>query len=637
MCGIAGRLNLDGAEPVAPEAVRAMCGVLEHRGPDDAGFLVDGPIGMGMRRLSIIGLATGRQPIHNEDESVWVVYNGEIYNFPELRRDLESRGHRFYTTTDTEVIVHLYEDRGDDFVTALAGMFAIALWDRRRRRLVLARDRLGIKPLYYQQDERHLRFGSEIKAILEDGVDRGVDLDALHDYLSLNYVPGPRSIFRAIRKLPPAHLLICENGSVRTRRYWELACEPRFDRSPAAAAEELDTLLSHVVKDHLLADVPVGVFLSGGVDSGGLAAYASRFTEGRLRTFSIGFDDPSYDELAEARSVAARYGTDHHELVVRPDAAALLPALVRACDEPFADSSAIPVYCVSRLARQHVKVVLSGEGGDEVFAGYETYAAYKWAALYRRLPRPLAGAWIPSIVRRLPVSHRRVSFDYKAKRFVDGALLPPVDGHLGWKVIFSEDAQSALRVGERGDYGGPLEAWRAAYERCGSPEPLTRLQHVDLEIYLPDDILVKADRMSMANSLEARVPYLDHRLVEFGASLPASQKVRGLTKKYLLRRTLAPLLPERVVRGRKRGFNVPIPRWLAGELRDVVHDVLSSRRIREAGFFRPSVVERLIREHETRQVDWSRNLWGLLVFGLWHEEYVARAERPQAPLAVGAA
>ncbi|MGH7856780.1 MAG: asparagine synthase (glutamine-hydrolyzing), partial [Candidatus Binatia bacterium] len=556
MCGIAGKLNLDPAEPVAAETVRAMCAALRHRGPDDDGFLFDGPVGMGMRRLSIIDLSTGRQPIRNEDGSVWVVYNGEIYNFPELRRSLEAAGHRFYTATDTEVIVHLYEEHGEDFVERLAGMFAIALWDRRERKLILARDRLGIKPLYYHLDGRRLLFGSEIKAILEDDVDRDLDLQALHDYLSLNYVPGPRSIFRSIRKLPPAHLLVCAAGRVRLRRYWELRCSTENAGRPVESlCEELHDLLEDTVRGHLLSDVPVGVFLSGGLDSGSLVALASRVTNGPVRTFSIGFDDPSYDELAEARAVVRKFGTDHHEMIVRPDAVTLLPALVRAFDEPFADSSAIPVYCVSRLAREHVKVVLSGEGGDEVFGGYETYAAYKIAALYRRLPSLLATQLIPFLVRQLPVSHRRVSFDYKAKRFVEKALLPPVDGHFGWKVIFSEDAKAALYAGGPNGFESPIGAWREAYARCGSPEPLTRLQHVDLEIYLPDDILVKADRMSMASSLEARVPYLDHRVVEFAASLPASLKVHGLTKKYLLRRTMAPHLPKRIVNGRKRGFN----------------------------------------------------------------------------------
>jgi asparagine synthase (glutamine-hydrolysing) len=633
MCGIAGKLNFRSEEPAGTEELRRMCSVLRHRGPDDEGLFVEGPLAMGMRRLSIIDLSTGRQPIHNEDESVWVVYNGEIYNFPELRPTLEAKGHRFYTNTDTEVIVHLYEEHGEGFVDHLAGMFGIALWDRRERKLVLARDRLGIKPLYYHLGADRLVFGSELKAILEDGVDREVDLQAMHDYLSLNYVPGPRSIFRAIRKLPPAHLLVCRNGQTRLRRYWEPPCAtgaPTSTRSEGALAEELEHLLRSTVREHLLSDVPLGVFLSGGVDSGALVALASEVSGGRVKTFSIGFEDPSYDELADARSVARRYGTDHHEMVVRPDAASLLPMLVRSFDEPFADSSAVPVYCVSRLAREHVKVVLSGEGGDEVFAGYETYAAYKVAELYKRLPGVLSRRLIPGVVRRLPVSHRRVSFDYKAKRFVTGALMPPAEGHFWWKVIFSEEAKAELYANGRNGFRNPVEAWREAFDRCRSSEPLSRLQHVDLEIYLPDDILVKADRMSMANSLEARVPYLDHRVVEFAATLPASLKVRGLTKKYLLRKTMASRLPANIVKGRKRGFNVPVPEWICGELRETVHDVLSARRIREAGFFDPAVVERLIRTHESRGADLSRNVWGLLMFSLWHDEYARRSPRTAA-------
>jgi asparagine synthase (glutamine-hydrolysing) len=341
----------------------------------------------------------------------------------------------------------------------------------------------------------------------------------------------------------------------------------------------------------------------------------------RVRTFSIGFDEASYDELEGARAVARRFDTEHHELVVRPDAITLVPELVRAFDEPFADSSAVPVYCVSRLARRHVKVVLSGEGGDEVFAGYETYAAWRWAEVYRRLPTVLGRTVVPSLVRRLPVSHRRISFDYKAKRFVEGALRPPVEAHLGWKEVFSEDAKAAL-YGRAADGCAPaLRLYRAAFDACPSPEVLTRLQHVDLDVYLPDDILVKADRMSMANSLEARVPFLDHRVVEFAAALPAGLKLRGLTKKYILRRAMADALPARTVHGGKRGFNVPIPVWLAGSLRELVHDVLADKRVREAGFFDAAAVRRLLSDHEARRADRSRSLWALLMFTLWCEAY----------------
>lgn len=626
MCGIAGVLHRSPERPVARDLVERMCGVLRHRGPDDEGILCDGPLGMGMRRLSIIDLAGGRQPIADERGVVWTVFNGEIYNYPETRADLESRGHRFSTASDTEVIVHLYEEHGADFVEHLDGMFAVAVWDAARRRLVLARDRLGIKPLYYAVDGERVVFGSELKAVLAAGVAREIDHQALHDYLSVSYVPGPRTIFRGVRKLPPGHRLVCEGETVALQRYWTIPYPPTpVARRDAEHVEALRALLRRTVKRHLLSDVPLGVFLSGGVDSATLVALMSEVSGERVRTFSIGFEEASYDELDGARAVARRFDTEHHELVIRPDAVALVPELVRAFDEPFADSSAIAVYCVSRLARRHVKVVLSGEGGDEVFAGYETYAAWRWAQAYRRLPGLVGRTLVPALVRRLPVSHRRVSFDYKAKRFIEGALGAPAEAHFAWKNLFTEDAKTMLYGRAQDDCAPSVRLYREAFDACPSADVLARLQDIDLQLYLPDDILVKADRMSMANSLEARVPFVDHRVVEFAAALPARMKLRGLTKKYILRRAMADVLPKTTVRGRKRGFNVPIPVWLGGPLRDLVHDVLSEKRVREAGFFDPIAVGRLVEAHESRHADVSRSLWSLLMFTLWSEEYLRPA------------
>lgn len=630
MCGIAGRLNFQSKEPVVSESITRMCASLWHRGPDDEGIYLDGEFGMGMRRLSIIDLHTGRQPISNEDGSIWTVMNGEIYNFLELRSFLQGKGHKFYTNTDTEVIVHLYEEYKEDFVKHLTGMFAIALWDKRQKKLILARDRLGIKPLYTFVGNGRILFGSEIKAILQDDTSRKIDVQALHDYLSFNYIPGPRTIFEDIRKLPAGQIMTCWKGKVNLTPYWNLEYPPADvngkARSEESYCEELYELLKVIVKQHLISDVPLGVFLSGGVDSSSLVALMSKVSSKPIRTFSIGFEERSYDELAYARAVAREFNTEHQELVVRPNAVDLLPQLVRYFDEPFADSSAIPVYFVAKLAREHVKVALSGEGGDEVFAGYETYAAYKFAEVYKRLPKILAAKIIPSIIQRLPVSHRRVSFDYKAKRFVEGALLSPAAGHYSWKVIFTEEAKAALYADGIDGLADPLALYRDAYEHCTARETLTKLQHIDLKIYLPDDILVKADRMSMANSLEARVPFLDHRLAEFAAALPASLKIRGLTKKYILRRTMARHLPPQVLRGKKRGFNVPIPIWLRTDLRELVHEVLGPKRLKEVGFFNPEVVSTLVRAHEERRADYSRNIWGLLIFMLWHEEYLGRPQ-----------
>jgi asparagine synthase (glutamine-hydrolysing) len=630
MCGIAGKLNFERGESVTYGAITQMCAVMRHRGPDDQGLYLDGHFGMGMRRLSIIDLSTGKQPIRNEDGTIWTVLNGEIYNYLELRTLLQQKGHTFYTHTDTEVIVHLYEQYGERFVDHLTGMFGVAVWDTRRKTLTLARDRLGIKPLYYTANTKRLLFGSELKAILADGVDRQIDLQAVHDYLSFNYVPGPRTIFKEIRSLPAGHLLICSGSRLALKRYWDLGYPDASNgasRSEESYCEELYSLLTTTVKQHLASDVPLGVFLSGGVDSSTLVALMSKISSQPVRTFSIGFEEESYNELADAAAVAKQFGTEHHELVVSPKIIDLLPELVRFFDEPFADSSAVPVYCVAKLAREHVKVALSGEGGDEVFAGYQTYAAYRLAEFYKRLPRSLAATIIPAIVARLPVSHDKVSFDYRAKRFIKGALLEPADAHYWWKVIFSEEAKTELYAAGENGFIDPLRLYRDTYQGCSARDPLTRLQHIDLKIYLPDDILVKADRMSMANSLEARVPFLDHRVVEFATALPARLKLRGLTKKYILKRAMSRDLPANVLKGKKRGFNVPIPAWLAHELCDLVHDVLAPARLKDVGLFCPEAVTAMIRDHELKRMDYSRNIWCLLVFMLWHEEYARCSAR----------
>lgn len=624
MCGIAGKLNFRSGEPVAEESIRRMCRVLTHRGPDDEGIFLDRNFGMGMRRLSVIDLFTGHQPIGNEDGSVWTVFNGEIYNFLDLKADLEAKGHRFVTNTDTEVIVHLYEAYGEDFPKRLAGMFAIALWDKKKRKLVLARDRLGIKPLFYSVDLGRVLFGSELKAILKEDERTDIDLQALHDYLSLNYVPGPRTILQKIKKLDPGHILVCSRGIVTAKPYWTLdwpADGAYPARSEESYCEELRELLKEVLKQHLISDVPLGVFLSGGVDSSALVALMSEVSAQTIRTFSIGFEEGSYDELSYARLVAKKFNTRHSELIVRPDAVDLLPKMIRHFDEPFGDSSAIPVYCVSKLARNQVKVALSGEGGDEVFAGYETYTACRVAQLYQRLPDFLAGRIIPAVVRRLPVSHRKVSFDYKAKRFVQGALLPPLEAHYWWKVLFTEDAKSALYADGMDGFDDPLRLYREAHEGCAAPDVISKLQHVDLKLYLPDDILVKADRMSMAASLELRVPFLDHRVVEFSISLPPALRLHRLTKKYILRRALSQLLPAKILRGKKRGFNVPIPIWLRRELRPMVQEVLGAKQLRETGIFNPEPISAMMRDHWMKRADYSRNLWALLVFMLWHREF----------------
>src|SRR5918911_96267 len=546
MCGICGMLALDGGT-VDERAVREMGAARGHRGPDSEGVFADGPVGLAARRLAIIDLDRGDQPMANEDGSVHVVQNGELYEHRRLQAELEARGHRFRSHCDTEVLPHLYEERGAAFAEGLRGMFAIALWDAGARRLLLARDPFGIKPLYYRVAGGVLSFASELKAIVrQPGFAGEIDLEALDAYLAFNSVPAPMSIYRDVRKLPAGHVLEARDGRVSVRRYARpapvAASEVRREGAGALAAELRDRLRDSV-RAHLEADVPVGVFLSGGIDSSLLAALAAQESPAAVRTFSIGFGERSFDELSRARMVARRYGTDHHELVLRPDAAALLPQIAAAFDEPFADSSALPTYAVSRLASSHVKVALSGEGGDELFGGYFTYVADVLAA--RARVRAAAGLARP-LVERLPSSSRRVSLEYKAKRFVRAAARPPLERHHGWKEIFSADARAALVEPARRVTGAdPLAGWRARYAETAGAEPLARLQDVDVGTYLVDDLLVKTDRASMAHSLEVRVPFLDPVVAELAFALPTSQKVLALAKKRLLRRGGAGLGPPR--------------------------------------------------------------------------------------------
>jgi asparagine synthase (glutamine-hydrolysing) len=617
MCGICGIATTNGAADA--DQVAAMSSTLVHRGPDSSGQFTDGTVALAARRLSIIDLETGDQPIANENGTVQVVQNGEIYNYRELRRELERAGHTFRTHGDTEVLVHLYEQHGERFAERLRGMFAIALWDGPRRRLVLARDRFGIKPLYYRDDGGELSFASELRALR-----RGeIDLDAVEAFLAFNSIPAPLTIFREARKLQAGHVLVWESGRTRLERFARPAPVPigeLRDDEEAELVEELRARLRDSVRAHLVSDVPVGVLLSGGVDSALLAALAAEESSEPLRTFSIGFAERSFDELEDARRVASRYGTRHRELVLKPDAALLLPALADAFDEPFADSSALPTYLVSELAASDVKVALSGEGGDELFGGYYTYAADLLAKRFggvAQLVRPL--------VERLPTSTAKASFDYKAKRFVRAAHLPPLERHHGWKEIFAPDARAELTG--RVSAFDPVDVLRTRFAETEGADELARLQDVDLGIYLVDDLLVKTDRASMAHSLEARVPYLDTVVTNMALALPTRHKLRGLSKKVLLRKAAAPLLPREIVNGKKRGFSIPAAAWLRGELEPFARDTLSPETVTRQGYFRPDVVERLLDEHVAGREDRSRQLWGLLAFTLWHQQHVERAPR----------
>ncbi|HEU5215225.1 MAG TPA: asparagine synthase (glutamine-hydrolyzing) [Gaiellaceae bacterium] len=612
MCGICGIATTRSGADV--ESLRAMAERLVHRGPDSAGEHVEGGVALAARRLSILDLEHGDQPIANEDGTCVVVQNGEIYNYPELRRELERTGHELRTRCDTEAIVHLYEEHGLGFAERLRGMFAVAIWDSRRRRLVLARDRYGIKPLYYRHAGDELRFASELRAL-----PRGeIDLDALEAFLAFNSIPAPYSIFRDVRKLPAGHVLVWEDGAVTLERYARpgpAADGELRDGDEAELVEELRARLRDSVRAHLLSDVPVGVLLSGGVDSAALAALAAQETPEPVHTFTIGFAERSFDERDDARRVAERYGTEHHELLVRPEPELLLRALAEAFDEPFADSSALPTYLVSQLAAEHVKVALSGEGGDELFGGYYTYSA----DLFADRLAPLARAVRP-LVEALPASTRKASLDYKAKRFVRAAHLPPLERHHGWKEIFSSDSRAEL-TGRAGGFD-PVDVYRARYaETAGAPQ-LARLQDVDFGVYLVDDLLVKTDRASMAHSLEARVPFLDPVVTALAFALPTRLKVRGLAKKVLLRKAVEPLVPAEIVHGRKRGFSIPAAAWLRGELEPFARATLAPDNLRRQGFFQPQPVARLLDEHAAGREDWSRQLWGLLAFTLWYERHV---------------
>ena len=626
MCGICGKANLrSGIPPVTKADIHAMCRTIIHRGPDDEGIYADaaGQAGMGIRRLSIIDLQTGGQPIHNEDRSIWTVVNGEIYNFEAVRRTLEARGHRFYTRSDVEVVVHLYEDYGADFPQHLTGMFGIALWDETTRTLLLARDRLGIKPLHYAEQDGVLLFGSELKSMLAGGLARSLDPRALSDYLSFNYIPAPRTIFRSARKLEPGHLLIARNGIVGIHKYWDLPLEAEPDglRSEAEYEELVREGLKAAIRSHLMSDVPLGIFLSGGVDSSTLVSLCSEVADRQMRTFTIDFGEKSFSEVQKARLVASKYHTLHRERMVAMRPLEILPKLAALLDEPFADSSSIPTYYVSQMAREDVTVVLGGDGGDELFAGYHTYTAGKLNMVYRSLPGVLSRGLLPWMVNHLPVSHRKDSWDFKAKKFVQGALNDPARAHFAWKVIFDEQQKAKLCPLLRAVEGESFDALARHFSAYAMLDPLRQWQFVDTKVYLADDILTKLDRMTMGNSLEGRVPFLDHEFVELVARMPSRMKMKGLSKKYILRRAMRDRLPHGILHGRKQGFSVPMAAWLRGELLGAVNDYLNPTAIRRQGLFDEGCVSGLLAAHGRMEVDYSRNIWGLLMFALWHESF----------------
>jgi asparagine synthase (glutamine-hydrolysing) len=629
MCGIAGFIDGDlndhwtaDAAAEARARVGTMCDAIRHRGPDDEGLYVEEGAALGMRRLSIIDLATGQQPIHNEDRSVWVVFNGEIYNYAQLRAELESRGHRFYTASDTESIVHAYEEWGEEAIGRLRGMFGVAIWDVRRRTLLLARDRVGIKPLYYAVQGNRLVFGSEIKAILAEGqIARALDVPALAHYLTFLYTPRDSSIFQGIHKLPPGHLLRWQHGTAHVRRYWELPCDEQVPASEAAAVETLGTVLRDAVQSHLMSDVPLGAFLSGGIDSSLVVGLMAEASPRPVKTFSIGFDDARFDELEHARVVARHFATDHHEFVVKPDALAILDRMIAHFDEPFGDTSAIPTWYVSELARRHVTVVLSGDGGDELFGGYDRYfphprvAAFdRWAPPGSRTVAALAWPWLPHGATGKNFL-RHVARDDRG-RYLESIAYFRGDEQLA---LLSPDLQRELR-------GSDAEArlGRHFARFAALPWP-AQMMHFDFETYLPEDILTKVDRMSMAHSIESRVPLLDTHVVEFAARTPVALKIKAGRRKHLLKEVASRILPASILARPKQGFAVPVETWFRGRLGELFGDVLLSTRARQRGYFEMPFVERLLHEQGQGRRDHTHRLWALLVFELWHRRYLDSA------------
>ena len=641
MCGICGKLNLDrDRPPVTRRDVHRMLETMVHRGPDDEGIFADRTVGLGIRRLSIIDLVTGGQPIHNEDGSIWTVTNGEIYNYKVLRADLERRGHTFYTRSDVEVVVHLYEEYGEDFVSRLNGMFGVALWDATRRTLLLARDQIGVKPMHYAVENGVLLFGSELKSMLAAGMSRDIDTRALSDYLSYNYIPAPSTIFQRAKKLEPGHALIVRDGTVRIKQYWDLpaAADRPGLHSEAEYCEMIRESLKRSIRMQLMSDVPIGIFLSGGIDSSALVALCSEVTSDPIRTFTIDFGEKSFSEVEKARIISRQYNTIHRECVVRMRPMEIIPRLAELFDEPFADSSAIPTYYLSRMAREDVTVALGGDGGDELFAGYYTYQAGKLGSIYRRLPRWFSARAFPWAVNHLAVSHRKDSWDFKAKRFVQGALNDPARAHFMWKVIFDEQQKALLCPMLAGASRESFDAMGRYFRVYQSMDNLRQWQFVDTKVYLPDDILTKVDRMTMGNSLEGRVPLLDHEFVELAARMPSHLKMKGLSKKHIIKKALADRLPREVLFSRKQGFSVPMAAWLRQELRPVVNEYLNPTVIRNQGIFDEEYVGRIVAAHDAMEVDYSRNIWGLLMFMLWHQNYskvAGKTETTQAGTLIG--
>jgi asparagine synthase (glutamine-hydrolysing) len=611
--------------------VRKMCASITRRGPDDEGYYFSPHVGLGMRRLAIIDVRSGQQPVHNEDESIWVVFNGEIYNYRDLQTQLESRGHVLRTSSDTECLVHLYEDFGDDFVSHLRGMFAFAIWDSRQEKLLLGRDRLGIKPLYYSEQGNDIVFGSELKCLLSvPEFPRRINQRAVSEYFSYKYVPGPMTIYEQVVELPPAHLCVWRSGKLELKRYWNLSPSPDYQKPLDYFREGLLYHLKEAVNLHLVSEVPLGAFLSGGIDSSAIVALMSQAMGSRPKTFTVGFQEGQLgvDERPFARTIAQAFETDHSEyLYENPQSQIeqILPNIIRSFDEPFADSSVVPNYLVCEAARKLVTVALSGTGGDELFAGYERYRGALFAGYYRRLPRWFTQTILKHLVNSLPESRSGGLWVDRLKRFIDGADLPLPMRYQRYLSAFDETEKEQLFSGE----------FLAGLERDASSLSIPAMERIkpcddaldwilnaDMHTYLPDDELRKTDRLSMWHSLEVRVPFLDHKLVEFVATIPSAYKLKGWEKKYILIEALKGIVPGQILHRRKQGFSIPLATWLREPLRELVHTFLSPSALKEVGLFNPKAVEKLLEEHDRLTRNHETRIWVLLTFMMWHRMYI---------------
>lgn len=620
MCGIAGFIDKERGAEDAKQLIDSMCKIIRHRGPDDQGVWVGDEVALGMRRLSIIDLAGGQQPVFNEDRSVLVVFNGEIYNYRALQKELQEKGHHFRTNSDTETIVHAYEEYGDDCVNHLRGMFTFALWDRKRQRLLAARDRFGKKPLNYYWDGQKLIFGSEIKSILKAGIPREVNPIALDEYLVYRYIPTPHTLFQNVYKLPAAHILVYEDGQISTKRYWDLSFAPTSRDDEATAKERIFELLKDAVQVRLMSDVPLGAFLSGGVNSSVVVGLMSQMMSQPVKTFSIGFEEDDFSELPYARQVAKHFGTDHHEFFVHPDLISVLPELVWAYDEPFADASMLPTYYVSKLAREHVAVVLSGDGGDEIFGGY---THYRRGFNTNRIPLFIRsmlsyGSLIMPDAMRGKNCLRSLRLDDAERRVHTNLVLPY--GQFG-----SRSARFTPEFFANVCEHDPYEQFINAFHNVSQLDVTAQMQYVDVRYYLTDDILVKVDKASMLNSIETRAPLLDQHLAEYVSSLPAALRLKNGTLKYLLKSVSSDMLPPEILTRRKQGFGIPLERWFRGKLTSYAHELLESPKALQRGIFNPAYVRNLLNAHESiKQANggYGQVIWTLLCLELWFQTYI---------------